>query len=100
MSRVDTATVKRLADLARVGLPEARIPQLVAELNDILEHMDALSAVDGARATADEHVPVGMPLRPDVVRAPADITPLAAVAPQARDGFILVPRLGSHDDAG
>jgi Asp-tRNA(Asn)/Glu-tRNA(Gln) amidotransferase C subunit len=40
-----------------------------------------------------------MPLRDDVV-APVQLTrPLADFAPKVRDGFILVPRLATHEDA-
>lgn len=100
MTRIDASTVARLASLARVGLPPERVPQLVAELNGILEHMDVLSAADVASGAAAEQSVEGMALRPDLPVGRAGSNTLAQIAPESRDGFVLVPRLSSHDDPG
>jgi aspartyl-tRNA(Asn)/glutamyl-tRNA(Gln) amidotransferase subunit C len=74
--------VRHIAALARLGLTDERAASLVAELNTILEHMDA----------------TGLPVRADV----GPQIPLArereAFAPSMRDGFFLVPRLSTHED--
>lgn len=90
--------VRRVAELARLGLEPDRLQLLVSELNGILAHMDELRAVDtgGVDPTL---VTLGLdaPLRPDTPRStPAvDITDFA---PQVADGFFLVPRLASHEE--
>lgn len=92
--------VRHVASLARLGLSDDRAQALVAELNTILEHMEVLSRVDtggfepvagiGAAGTAlrvDDGPPI--PLARDI----------GAFAPRTTDGFFLVPRLSSHEDA-
>jgi len=91
--------VLHVAQLARLAIDDARLPGLVAELNGILEHIDALQQATlpadiGGRAEA------GMPLRADDVPPVALQRTREAFAPATRDGFFLVPRLATHGDAG
>ncbi|HVB31339.1 MAG TPA: Asp-tRNA(Asn)/Glu-tRNA(Gln) amidotransferase subunit GatC [Gemmatimonadaceae bacterium] len=88
--------VRHIAGLARLGLTDERAHALVAELNTILGHMDALSRVDTSQAASAE-AGAGMPLREDVGPAdPLDRAP-EKFAPSVRDGFFLVPRLATHE---
>jgi aspartyl-tRNA(Asn)/glutamyl-tRNA(Gln) amidotransferase subunit C len=92
--------VMHIAALARLAIDEGRVPALVAQLNTILEHMEVLSKVDTAGVMATAGVgDAGLPLRPDA----GPPLPLAdareAFAPAMRDGFFLVPRLATHEDA-
>jgi aspartyl-tRNA(Asn)/glutamyl-tRNA(Gln) amidotransferase subunit C len=90
--------VRHIAALARLGLTDERAASLVDELNTILGHMDALSKVrtDGVQ----EAIGVGargLPARGDH-GAPIPLErSLDAFAPSLRDGFLLVPRLSSHE---
>ena len=102
---VSAEEVRHVADLARLGLEPGRVAQLAHELNGILAHMDALSAVD-ARASDDDdgNASLGMPLRVDgdEARTAARLVPPAArerMAPWMQAGFFLVPRLSTHTDA-
>lgn len=88
--------VRRMADLARIGIPDERLDALVAELDGILAHMDVLARVEPA-TTAREVA--GMPLAPDEPPGDTLARPLESFAPQSREGFFLVPRLDTHDDA-
>ena len=93
--------VRHVADLARLGLDEARIPTLAAELNGILGHMEVLNAVDTARVACATGVSSGgMPLRVDVGPAYPLAAPRESFAPAMRDGFLTVPRLATHAAAG
>jgi aspartyl-tRNA(Asn)/glutamyl-tRNA(Gln) amidotransferase subunit C len=93
--------VRHIAGLARVGVPEARLDGLVAELNGILEHMDALARVPsiGVAAAADA-ARTGMPLGADELTAVPLQRERESFAPLMRGGFFLVPRLATHDDSG
>lgn len=88
--------VRRMAALARIGVPEERLVQLVGELDGILVHMAALAQVT-ARApdtvTAD-----GMPLAPDEPMPLPLTRRREAFAPDMRDGYFVVPRLATHED--
>ncbi|HVE79456.1 MAG TPA: Asp-tRNA(Asn)/Glu-tRNA(Gln) amidotransferase subunit GatC [Gemmatimonadaceae bacterium] len=93
--------VRHIAELARLGLDDARAAALVRELNDILGHMAVLAKVDTSRLAAAEGVGVGgTPLRPDGGEPDALHRPRESLAPAMRDGFFLVPRLASHEAAG
>ncbi|MCC6928656.1 MAG: Asp-tRNA(Asn)/Glu-tRNA(Gln) amidotransferase subunit GatC [Gemmatimonadaceae bacterium] len=93
--------VRHIAALARLGLEPDRTELLARELTGILAHMDVLAAVDTSgvdlHARADGE---GMPLRDDVVGSVALTRPRESFAPATRDGFFLVPRLATHEEAG
>ncbi|MDF1502519.1 Asp-tRNA(Asn)/Glu-tRNA(Gln) amidotransferase subunit GatC [Roseisolibacter sp. H3M3-2] len=93
--------VRHVAALARLGVPDERLPALARELSAILGHMEALG-----RVKTIDHDPVhgvgsgGMPLRADGGEPYALARPREDFAPSTRDGFFLVPRLATHADAG
>jgi aspartyl-tRNA(Asn)/glutamyl-tRNA(Gln) amidotransferase subunit C len=92
--------VRHVAALARLGLTDDRAAALVHEMNTILGHMDALSAVDTTGVEAVVGVGAGgLPVRPDTGPAIPLARSLDAFAPAVRDGFLLVPRLSTHDSA-
>ncbi|HET7552635.1 MAG TPA: Asp-tRNA(Asn)/Glu-tRNA(Gln) amidotransferase subunit GatC [Gemmatimonadaceae bacterium] len=91
--------VAHVAELARIALDDARVNDLVRELNGILLHMDELRKVDteGVEPTAGVG-DAGTPLRPDEgPQIPLD-RPREKFAPAMRDGFFIVPRLSTHED--
>ena len=91
--------VRHVAALARLGLDDARIPTIAAELNGILAHMDVLSKVTTSVAGAVTGVgAAGTPLRVDGGNQIPLARPRDAFAPAMRDGFFLVPRLATHED--
>jgi len=99
---ITTDDVRKIAALARLDLDEARIPALAAELSGILAHMEALNAVD----TTDVPPTAGGGGNQDGMRRRNDVaSPIpmrragSALAAESRDGFILVPRLSTHEDA-
>jgi aspartyl-tRNA(Asn)/glutamyl-tRNA(Gln) amidotransferase subunit C len=92
--------VRHVAALARLGLSDDRAASLVAELNTILGHMEVLSKVKTDRLEAVVGVGAdGLPLEADkgpkipLAREPREF------APSMRDGFLLVPRLSTHETA-
>ena len=96
---VTNEDVLHVAQLARLAIDDTRLPGLVAELNGILQHIDALQQATipaelGARAVE------GMPLRDDSNPSVPLQRTREAFAPATRDGFFLVPRLATHGDAG
>jgi aspartyl-tRNA(Asn)/glutamyl-tRNA(Gln) amidotransferase subunit C len=93
--------VRHVAALARLAVPERQLPELVAQLNGILVHMDALALVKTTDIPATQGVgDAAMPLRTDIGPPIPMLAPLDAFAPRVRDGFLLVPRLATHEDAG
>jgi aspartyl-tRNA(Asn)/glutamyl-tRNA(Gln) amidotransferase subunit C len=93
--------VRHVAALARLDVPESRLPELVAQLNGILSHMDALAKVKTVGVTPTAGVgDEAMPLRIDIGPPIPLLHPLESFAPQMRDGFLLVPRLATHESSG
>jgi aspartyl-tRNA(Asn)/glutamyl-tRNA(Gln) amidotransferase subunit C len=102
--RVSREEVEKIARLAELQVDEAALPALAAELSSILEYVAQIAGVAGSES-AQPFVPgpAAIRFRPDEVRpAPLAFGP-ERMAPQFRDGFFLVPRLGAFDvgrDAG
>jgi aspartyl-tRNA(Asn)/glutamyl-tRNA(Gln) amidotransferase subunit C len=95
---VTVEDVRHMAELARLGLDANRERSLVAQLNTILEHMEALSNVDTAGVEATVGVGAsGTPLRADTGAPPPLARTPEAFAPAMRDGFFVVPRLSTHE---
>lgn len=97
--------VKTVAHLARLVIADARLPEIVGELNRILEHMDVLQHVAIPSANSDVlamplHAQQNISLREDVIMPVQLQQSCSSFAPAFRDGFFLVPRLGTHADEG
>lgn len=93
--------VRHIASLARLGLSEERAHALVGELNTILTHMDVLARVDTGNIEPVAGVgAAGAPLRRDTGPSTPLVHSIEDFAPRSRDGFFLVPRLSTHEDAG
>ena len=93
--------VRHVAMLARLGLDAERIPTIAAELNSILAHMDVLSRVHTTSGGGVTGIgAAGTPLRVDGGNQVPLVRPREAFAPATREGFFLVPRLATHEDAG
>jgi aspartyl-tRNA(Asn)/glutamyl-tRNA(Gln) amidotransferase subunit C len=92
--------VLHIAELARLGVDNARAEALTKELSAILVHMDVLSQVDTTGVAATTGVGgEGTPLRPDIGVPPTMERTLESFAPMMRDGFFIVPRLATHEDS-
>ena len=97
---VDRKDVMHIAALARIALPEERVPELVAQLNGILGHRDVLRDADTSGAAALAPAEEALRLRGDHGPPIPLAAPLESFAPSMRDGFFLVPRLATHEDEG
>ena len=97
---VTHADVRHVAELARLAVDDDRLDHLVAELNGILGHMDALAQVDTKEVEQGVFAPTeSTPVRADSGSPMKMLNPLSSFAPSVRDGFILVHRLASHEDS-
>lgn len=95
--------VRHVARLARLGLEEAELPQVVDQLNGILEHMDVLQQVQVPDNVGDwQQVAQGVDVhrRDDGLPSDSLEREREAFAPAMRDGFFLVPRLATHEALG
>ncbi len=91
---VDTDTVRRIAMLARLDVPEGQMADLTGELSKILDWMGLLNEVDTegvAPMTAVKPMPLRQ--RPDAVTEGGIAEDLVANAPQAAGPFYTVPKV-------
>lgn len=91
---VDKNTVRKVARLARIAVPEERLEPLAKELNGILTWIEQLNEVD-INGVEPMTTPVEMklPLREDVVTDGNIRDQVLANAPKAEDGFFVVPKV-------
>jgi len=91
---VDAATVRRIAQLARIAVSETEIPHLQGELNAMLAFVEQLSEVkiEGVEPMTSV-TPMEMKKRADVVNDGEIPDQVMANAPATEDHFFLVPKV-------
>jgi aspartyl-tRNA(Asn)/glutamyl-tRNA(Gln) amidotransferase subunit C len=91
---VDTATVWRIAHLARIAVKEDEVEHLKGELNDMLAFVEQLSEANVAGVEPMTSViPMVMKKRPDVVTDGEIADDIVKNAPAVQDHFFLVPKV-------
>ena len=92
---IDEKTVRKVARLARLSLPEERVSPMVAELNGIFAWIEQLNEVDveGVAPMTSAVEGLKLPMREDVVTDGDDPTRVLKNAPKAEDGFYVVPKV-------
>ena len=91
---VDTDTVRRVARLARIAVPEEDLAPLAGELNSILGWVEQLGEVDVDGVEPMTSVtPMDLKRREDVVTDGNRRGDILANAPDAREGFFAVPKV-------
>lgn len=92
--QVDTATVKRIARLARIKITNAEAKGLEKELSGILAWVEQLDGVDTKSVEPMTRVvPIALKQRDDKVTDGAIADQVTANAPQTEDGFYVVPKV-------
>lgn len=91
---VDTATVEKIARLARIRLPEERKQPIAEDLNRILNWIEELSEVDtdgvAPLASVTGH---SLPLRSDEISDGNVANKVLSNAPEEASGFFVVPKV-------
>jgi aspartyl-tRNA(Asn)/glutamyl-tRNA(Gln) amidotransferase subunit C len=84
--------VERIAELARLEIPESGMERMAAELSAVLDFVKALDRLDLTGRSPLSFAPAGAPLRADEPNGrrlePEDAL---AMAPEAEAGCFLVP---------
>jgi len=98
MSRITADDVRKVAQLARLELPDTKIAQYTDQLERILDYVAQLQQVDtdGVPATT-RAVEVVNVTREDVVEPTAVRENLLDLAPQREGDFFRVPRILTTD---
>ena len=94
MSRITADDVRKVADLARLALPEEKIATYTGQLERILDYVAHLEAVDTTDvAPATRAVEVVNVTRDDRVEATPVREELLNQAPQREGDFFRVPKI-------
>ena len=91
---IDVDTVRKVAVLANIRLPDDRLAPMANELSGILTWIEQLAEVDteGVEPMTSA-VATPLPMREDLVTDGGDAAGIVANAPSARDGFFVVPKV-------
>ena len=89
---ITRAEVQHVARLARLGLSDDEMDRLAAELDHILDAMQALRQLDtSAIPPTAQVIPLRTVMRGDAVRPSWPLEDVLRNAPATRDGQFLVP---------
>ena len=91
---IDSATVRKVARLARIAEPEDKLEPLARELNGIISWIEQLNEVDteGVEPMTTS-VAMKLPMRDDVVTEGGDPAKVLGNAPKSAKGFFIVPKV-------
>ena len=91
---VDAATVRKVARLARIAVPEEQLEPMAQEISGILQWIEQLAEVDtdGVEPMTSA-VAMTLPLREDVVTDGDVVDKVVLNAPRTADGFFIVPKV-------
>lgn len=91
---LDKATVRSIAELARIEVPDEELDHLAGELSNILTFVEQLSEVntDGV-APMTSVAAMTLPMRKDEVTDGNQAEAVLANAPDGADGFFTVPKV-------
>lgn len=91
---VDSATVRRIAHLARIAIEDSEVERLRGELNAILSFVETLSEVEveGVEPITSA-LPMEMKKRADVVTDGRIAEDILANAPMREDHYFVVPKV-------
>jgi aspartyl-tRNA(Asn)/glutamyl-tRNA(Gln) amidotransferase subunit C len=91
---VDSATVRRIAHLARIAVEDGEVEHLRGEINAILAFVEQLSEVDVNGVEPMTSVtPMAMKKRADKVTDGGIADQVVANAPAAQEHFFMVPKV-------
>jgi aspartyl-tRNA(Asn)/glutamyl-tRNA(Gln) amidotransferase subunit C len=86
--------VRRIAELARIGISDAEARTIQAELNNIFEMIGRMQKVDTEGIAPMTHAQgVALLLREDKVTESDQRERFQAIAPQVEQGLYLVPKV-------
>ncbi len=91
---VDKNTVKRVARLARLALPEERLEPMAGELNRLLQWVEQLNEIDTTGVEPmTSVVKVSLHMREDKVTDGEQAVAVTQNAPGGEDNFFAVPKV-------
>ena len=101
MSRITPEEVARVAELARLRLPDSERDALMRDLDAILDYAEQLTPLATEDVSPTFHVlPLATPFRSDAVADPLSPDEALGNAPDRRDSAFAVPKVLEGEDEG
>ena len=93
--------VRKVAKLARLAIPDDKLPKLTGQIESILHYIDKLSQVETSGVAPMAHaLPLHNVLREDVVQPGLPLDKVLQNAPETDGPFFKVPKvIGSDEDS-
>lgn len=92
----DPERIRAIAQLAAIEIADAELPALTRDVTAILSFVEQLNQLEVGETAQGNDLP-GATLRADVVERRALSPGPAEFAPDFRDGFFVVPKLGAME---
>ena len=91
---LDKETIKNIANLARIKVPDDNLDHLTKELSSIMDWVEQLNGVntDGVEPLASV-IDVTLPLREDKITDGDCRNKILANGPEVEDGYFAVPKV-------
>lgn len=91
---LDKETIKNIANLARISVPDDNLDHLTKELSSIMDWVEQLNSVntDGVEPLASV-IDVTLPLREDKITDGDCRNKILANGPEVEDGYFAVPKV-------
>ena len=91
---LDKETIKNIANLARIQVPDDNLDHLAKELSSIMDWVEQLNSVntDGVEPLASV-IDVTLPLREDKITDGDCRNKVLANGPEVEDGYFAVPKV-------
>jgi aspartyl-tRNA(Asn)/glutamyl-tRNA(Gln) amidotransferase subunit C len=97
--KITAADVQHVARLAEMNLEPGELEALTGQLDRIVSFVAQLEALPAGERVSPFHPgPAQATLRPDEVAPVPLARPLSELAPEFRDGLLVVPRLGAQEE--
>jgi len=92
--RIDVKTAAKIANLARLTLSEDELVLYAGQMEQILEYIEQLQAIDTSEVRPLSHVhEMTNVFRNDTVQPSLPPEAVFVNAPQAKDGYFVVPKV-------
>ena len=94
MSKISSSDVRKVAQLARLELPDDQIETYTAQLEEILSYVDQLQEIDTKNVSPTTRaVEVGNAMREDLVDVKCSREDILNQAPHREGDFFRVPKI-------
>jgi len=91
---IKESDITKVAKLARLDLSPAEKDEFARQLSDIIEYVEKINELDTSKVEASDHiVELNNVFRKDVVKNSIERHELEKIAPDFKDGYIVVPKI-------